>query len=290
MKKLFKSAANFLALAVMAVAAFSFSACEDIKKLELSLNVYDFTNSVFYEDSDVKLTVDLYRHLAPETVDKVVGNIKAGYYDNAIFYQETGYSSQIMIGDLKMENGELKLNRLSDGTLPSEIYGEFENNGTTGSDLVSKKGSIGVWRSYYETDKNYKTSSDARDSGRATWYIPTSEISGYNEYFCVFAQYDTDDTANSKAISAITDILSNNSTEYVIYYTGTYDADNPNDKDGYGLTFNAMKKEYFDNLDEEPEMFEAEGKQLVCFNKKTVKIPNLVDGKVSAMIKSAKVK
>lgn len=287
MKKLLKSAAVFMALAIMTVATFGLAACEDIKKLELSLSVYDYGSNDFYAESDVKFSVDLYRHLAPKTVDKVLEHVKAGYYDNAIFYQETGYSSQIMMGDLKIdENGKIVQN-LIDGKLPSEIYGEFEAGGTTGSNLVSSKGSIGIWRSYYESDGSYTVSSDARDSGRATWYIPTAEISGYNGYFCIFAQYDASATANAKAISAISSILSSNSTDYVIYYTGEYNKEKPDEN--YGLTFHAITKEKFDqDYDTDAEtiygekIFEADGQQLVCFNKKTVKVPNLVNGTVSS--------
>ena len=281
MKKLFKLAVNFMAVALMAVCSFGLAGCEDIKKLELSLSLYNYSDSEFYAESDVKFSVDLYRHLAPKTVDAVVAHVNAGYYDNAIFYQDTSESSLIFVGDLKLENGELKQNLIGD-KLPSEIYGEFESNGTTGSNLVSEKGSIGIWRSYYEQDGSYTTSSDARDSGRATWYLPTATKSAFNGYFCVFAKFDTADTANAKAISALTSIFANSDyyTEYVIYYTGDYD----------NLQFHAMTKSDYDALEEEPEVFEAEGKELVCFNKKTVKIPNVVSGEISAKIKSIKVK
>ncbi|MBR0189179.1 MAG: peptidylprolyl isomerase [Clostridia bacterium] len=283
MKKLFKIAVNFMAVALMAVATFGFAACEDIKKLELSLNLYNYTDNAFYAENDVKFSVDLYRHLAPKTVDAVLEHVKNGYYNGAIFYEQNGI---IMVGDLKIdENGNVVQNLIG-GKLPSEIYGEFESNGTTGSDLVNKKGSIGIWRSYYANDTDtYKTSSNARNSGRATWYIPTSEKSDYNGYFCIFAQYDTEDTANAKAIEAITAIFANADyyTEYVIYYTGEYNAEKPDEN--YGLEFHAVKK---DDFDEDTEVFEAEGQQLVCFNKKTVKIPNVVGGTVSAEIKSVK--
>ena len=283
MKKLFKIAVNFMAVALMTVATFGLAACEDIKKLELSLNLYNYTDNAFYAENDVKFSVDLYRHLAPKTVDAVLEHVKNGYYNGAIFYEQNGI---IMVGDLKIdENGNVVQNLIG-GKLPSEIYGEFESNGTTGSDLVNSKGSIGIWRSYYANDTDtYKTSSNARDSGRATWYIPTSEKSDYNGYFCIFAQYDTEDAANAKAIEAITAIFSNADyyTEYVIYYTGEYNAEKPDEN--YGLTFHAVKKADFD---EDTEVFEAEGQQLVCFNKKTVKIPNVVGGTVSAEIKSVK--
>ncbi|MBP5466867.1 MAG: peptidylprolyl isomerase [Clostridia bacterium] len=299
MKKLFKLAVNFTATLLMAVATFSLAACEDIKKVELKLSLYNYSDSAFYAEDDVKFSVELYRHLAPKTADKVLEHVKAGYYNGAIFYQETGYTSQIMMGDLKFENGELKQN-LIDGKLPSEIYGEFDTNGTTGSNLVSEKGSIGIWRSYYASDANYKTSSNARNSGRATWYIPTSTVSGYNGYFCVFAQYDTEDAANSKAISAITAIFSNSDyyTEYVIYYTGEYEETKPDEN--YGLTFNAVLKENFNDSENGynsedktyngETVFEAEGNQLVSYNYRTVRIPKVEGGLLTAQVKTATVK
>ena len=288
MKKLLKIAVNLMAVVMIAVCSFSLAACEDIKQLKLTLNLYNNTDGVFYAESDVEFSVDLYRHLAPKTVDKVIEHVKAGYYDNAIFYQETGYTSQIMMGDFKLDKDGNVVQNLIDGKLPSEIYGEFEYNGTKGSDLVNGKGSIGIWRSYYASDtQTYKTSSNARNSGRATWYIPTADITDYNGYFCVFAQYDTENTANAKAIDVLKGIFANADyyTEYVIYYTGEYDAEKPDEN--YGLTFNAVKKADFD---EDTEVFEAEKQQLVCFNKKTVKIPNLIDGESSAKVKAVKVK
>lgn len=284
MKKFFKIAVNFMAVAIMAVCSFSLVACEDIKKLELSLNLYNYTDNAFYAESDVKFSVNLYRHLAPKTVDKVLENVKNGYYSDAVFYEESGI---IMMGELKIDANGNVVQNLIENKLPSQIYGEFEYNGTTGSDLVNKKGSIGIWHSYYASDNTYKTSSNARNSGRATWYIPTAEKTDYNGYFCIFAQYDTEDTANAKAIEAITAIFANSDyyTEYVIYYTGEYDTEKPDEN--YGLEFHAVKKADFD---EDTEVFEAEKEQLVCFNKKTVKIPNLADGKVTAKVNSVKVK
>ena len=285
MKKFFKIAVNFMALTLMTVATFSLAACEDIKTLELSLNVYNFSSNEFYAETDVKFSVDLYRHLAPKTVDKVLEHVSAGYYNDAIFYQEDG---RIMIGDLKLDANGNPVQNLIGEKLPSEIYGEFEYNGTKGSDLLVKKGSVVLWRSYYANDtETYKTSSNARNSGRATWFIPTSANTAYDGYFCVFAQYDTENTANAKAIDAISAIFANSDyyTEYIIYYTGEYDAEKADN--GYGLTFHAVKSSDFD---EDTEVFEAKGQQLVCFNKKTIKVPNLVGDKVSAKISKIAVK
>ena len=286
MKKMLKMAVNLMAVVLIAVCTFGLSACEDIKQLDITVQVYDHADSSFYAESDVKFTVDLYRHLAHKTVDKVIEYVNAGYYDNVVFYQNTSENSAIFVGDLKFVDGELQENRIN-GKLPSEMYGEFEYNGTTGSNLVNQKGSIAIWRSYYEQDDGLTTSSDARNSGRATWLIPTATKASYDGNVCVFAQYDKENTANAKAISAISMIFSDTSyyTEYVIYYTGEYDEAKADDN--YGLTFRAVKA---DDFDDDTEVFTAEGKQLVCYNKKTVRIPNAVDGESSAKIKSVKVK
>lgn len=289
MKKLFKIFVNFTAVALMAVCSLGLAACEDIKSLELSLTLYNGTDKVFYAEDDVKFSVDFYRHLAPETVDGVLELVKKGYYSDAIFYQfKDENTSQIMIGDLKLDENFNLVQNLIDGKQPPVIRGEFKYNGVTGSNLVSEKGSIGLWRSYYESG-SYTTSSAARDSGRATWFIPTATITSYDGYYCIFAQYDTADTANAKAISALSAIFASTDyyTEYVVYYTGDYDAEKADAN--YGLKFNAMTKTAFDELDEKPEVFEAEGDELVCFNKKTVKIP-MVKNSVYAKVNSVKVK
>lgn len=298
MKKLFKRVLNvFLCLAVIGVSA-SFAACEDIKTLEITVQVYNYTDSAFYAEKDVTMTVSLYRHLAPKTVDYVIEKAKAGYYDDTVFYKLAEYSSQIMVGDLKFDGTAVTQNLLS-GKLPEEVYGEFERNGTTGSNLVSAKGSIGMWHGFYASagTSTYKTTSKAMDSGRGTLFMPTSVLSAYDGYFCVFATFDTTNEANMNALDAITIALSSsdNYTPYVIFYTGEYDAEKPTEN--YGLTFNAVLKEVFDeNYDAEDNtyngetVFKAEKDQLTEFDYKTVYIPKAVNGQVTAKIKSVKVK
>ena len=283
MKKIFGKLVNVVAAVMLAVAVFSFAGCEDIKRAQFEFKVYDASESKYYAASDVTLDVEFYRHLAPKTVDSVLDKINAKYYDGAIFYVDTAYSNQIMVGDLKYEDGKIVQN-LINGKNPAEIYGEFEYNGTSGSNLKSEKGSIGVWRSWYASNTNDYKTNNAMDTGRATLYIPTSSISGYDGYFCVVAKFD----ASSEALSAIKAVFDSVATytEYVIYYTGTYDADKKDDN--YGLTFNAVRADDFDENEIEG-LFEAEGDQLVCYNKKTVKIP-VVGGEVYAEITSAKVR
>ena len=294
MKRFFKVFANVMAIAITVVAGLSLSACEDIKKVELDLNIYDYENAAVYSAEESTLTLDLYRHLAPKTVDKIIEYVNAGYYNNAIFYKDSAYSNQIMVGDLKMdENGNITQN-LIDGKLPSQIYGEFEYNGTYGSDLVSSKGYVGLWRSWYEfNDNTYKTS-NGMDSARATMYFPTSSISNYKGYFCVFAKYDTKETVNSATYTALTAAFgSDNTVKYVIFFTGEYD-ESKADKN-YGLIFNAVLESEFEYDDEDKtlyngkKIFVAEDKQFVEYNFKTITVAKPVSGVCGAKINSAKI-
>lgn len=296
MKKLFKTAVNFMAVALLALATFGLAACEDIKKLELNLSLYNYSESAFYAEDDVKFSVDLYRHLAPKTVDAVLERVKSGYYDDAIFYTESAYSSQIMVGDLKFdENGNLVQNLINDKLPPEVERGEFEYNGVKGSNLVNEKGAIGLWRSYYEEDGGFAVSSAARNSGRATWYIPTGTKTDYNGWLCLFGQYDAVSETAARAINAITNILSSNGTEYVIYFTGEYNSEKADEN--YGLEFHAVLKSAWDeNYDSDAKtydgeaVFVAEGDQLVYYNFRRVTVPKTEKGTVAAKISEIKIK
>ena len=251
---------NIFAAAVLAFTAFGFTACEDIRTLDITISA---------GGEEYTLSVDLYRHLAPKTVDVLLEYVEEGYYDDAVFYKMDGYDSQIMVGDLKESSGAVVQNAAK-----PEIYGEFESNGTKGSNLTASSGAIGLWRSWYSHDGSYTTSSAARDSGRATWFIPTADISSYDGYFCIFAQYDTADENNSAVIDALTEIFSDedNFEEYTIYYTGTYDAQAADNN--HGLTFHCVPADEFDENEIE-DLFTADEKenQLVQYNAVNVDIP-----------------
>jgi hypothetical protein len=73
-----------------------------------------------------------------------------------------------------------------------------------------------------------------------------------------------------------------NYEEYVLYYTGEYDASKSNENNG--LTAHVVDSESFDEKD----YFEAKGNQLVCYNKQTIKVPTF-DGEISAKVVSIKV-
>ena len=281
MKRNIKIFVNLLALVMITLACLSFSACrEDIKQIELKLAVYNYTTNT---EEELTLKVDLYRHLAPTTVDAIVDYVEGGYYNDAIFYKidESGRSSQIMLGDLKMNaEGQIYQNNIK-----PEIKGEFEAGGTIGSNLVATKGAIGLWRTWTKLDGAYTTSTSTA-TGRSTWFIPTEAISGYDKYFCIFAQIDLTDAVNlatlDKVIASFAD--STKCTSYEVYYTGTdYNAE----KENHGLTFHCEKD--FD-ADEIEDLFTAEGEQYVCYDHYTIKVPTISETeKVAVRVKTATV-
>ena len=152
MKKLFKIAVNAVAAAFTILAAFTFTACRDIKTVEVKLSVYNYTDDKFEEKT---LTVDLYRHLAPKTVDNVLAAINDGYYNGTVIYQNSSASSQLMLGEFKV-NGE-EIVKQADRPI---VEGEFSANGLNGSNLVNKKGYVGLWRSF-TVDAGAYTKTDA---------------------------------------------------------------------------------------------------------------------------------
>lgn len=283
MKRIKRLIINVVAVVMLVSACFGLTACKDIRTLELTVQVYDYSEKV---SKTVTMNVDLYGHLAPKTVDAISSYVKDGYYDNAVFYQLEGYSSQVMLGDFIVKDGELAQN-----SIKPELPGEFVRGGTVGSNLVSKKGSVGLWRNWYAHDGSYKAN-NALGSGRATWYLPTgtSEITDYNEWFCVFAQIDITDADNASALSLISNSFGSDATveEYVVYYTGEYDAEKANEN--YGLEYHCVLEPLFDE-EEIDDLFVAEGAEYTAFNHHTIKISKIPgEDTIATKIVSAKMK
>lgn len=274
-KKIIVAAMAFLMTFVCTI---SFAGCgKDIKEVDVKISLYDFTNSAY---KDYSLDIDLYGHLAPTTVAQISNFIKSGYYNDTVFYKMANYDDQLMIGDLKydpdlQENEGFYLN----AEKPT-IKGEFKYGGTTGSNLKNKEGSIGLWRTWAAQDSSYNAGSTGMETGSATWFIPTKTLSAYDDYFCVFGQYNVNDEDNKETITDIKALFSNTARyeEFVIYYTGEYD----------NLTFHCVKAEDFDE-EEIVDLFEAEenSAQLVCYNHYTIKVPMTSDGRVAAKIVKA---
>ncbi len=296
MNSIKKILVNIIALMLVVVSCFAMTACtgEDIVQVELTISVYNYGEDLEDETDDegvetVKLNVDLYRHLAPNTVKQILNYIKAGYYNDTVFYKIDGednlmqeHPNQIMLGDLKLDGAQIVQNDI----MPT-IKGEFEHGGVTGSNLTAKKGSIGLWRNWYGwNDQSYDVSNDSMHTGRATWFMPTITQSDYNGWFCIFAQFDT----SSEAYELIETALTQNKEEYVIYYTGEYDKNGVDNNNG--LTFNYVPADEYD-AEAIDGLFEADDDQLTCYNPYTVQIPVYEDNTgtyVTAKVTSVRVK
>lgn len=267
---------NIMAVLMLVVCCFGMSACqEDITQIKLNLSVYNYDDNEEGVDigfENTTLTVDLYGHFAPKTVAAVLKYVKDGYYNNTVFYKiDSSFPNQIMLGDLKADGAGIKAQE----SIMPQISGEFEHGGVSGSNLTAKKGSIGLWRTWYEYDGSYNKSNATMHSGRATWFMPTNELettlSGYNGWFCIFAQMDMENEANVKAFELIKDSLtSSNIEKYVVYYTGEYDAEQPDNN--HGLTQHIVPADDF-NVAEVADLFIPKGTQEVCYKHYTVNIP-----------------
>lgn len=270
---------------ILAMATFSLTACEDLRTLEINVSVVNVSDST---PTDYTLTVKLYRHLAPGTVDAIVSYASEGYYDGVTFYRDTD-TSIIMAGDFNFDG-----KTVTQKDEKPAIKGEFKNNGVTGSDLVNDEGYVGLWRNY----SDYTVSEPSRDSGRATIYMPTTSKTSYDGFFCVFGKFDVNGDDNRSAWTAIKNVFDSSlySETYVIYYTGEYNKDD-SVKDN-GLTFHCVTSGEFDNLpqSEKDNVFtpDVEEGQYKNYAKRNVKLPvfgnNKTDRVCGAYIKNVKVK
>ena len=126
MKGIKKIFINVLAICLVAISCFGLSACkEDVVKVQLNVGVYNYSEEV-KEVENKKFSIDLYSYVAPKTVDAVTKYIKQGYYNDTFFYIIDGgdvdFPNQLMLGDLKMVDGEIVQNDIK-----PTIKGEFEN-------------------------------------------------------------------------------------------------------------------------------------------------------------------
>ena len=258
-------------MTLMVFAAFTFTACRDIKTVEVKFSVYNYTDDKFEEKT---LTVNLYRHLAPKTVDNVLSAIKDGYYNDTVVYQNSSATSQLMLGEFKVSGEEIT--KQADRPM---VEGEFSANGLNGSNLVNQKGYIGLWRSYTKDAGSYTKTDTGMNSGTAVWYMPTSTLSSYNGYFTVFAKIDMDSDANSSAFTAIQAIFTGSHYEnYEVFYTGESSDE---------LVCHIIKTDDLaedDNYDADAgtyggeKIYSATGADLVSLNRRTVRIPVLENG------------
>ena len=298
MGRLLKKFIGFIAVVVMALSSFAFTACTgNATAIEFTVMVYDSSVGKVAEHT---LNVNLYKSVAPKTVEAMISYAKNGYFDGMTFYVMTSfdgtsaYSSQIMFGDF-IYNAEQKVLTLGENYGRQEyLDGEYKNAGYVGNNLKNEKGSIGLWRTW-QKENSYKTSNWS-NTGKATWYIPTSTISDYDDNFCVFGKIDLDNSKSSATWSMISSVCNNSSLtkSLVVYYTGEYNSDDAVINNG--LEFHCLPIDDFEDLTdaEVDEIFVAEEGQYVKYNKMTVKVPLRADGSgrtpSAAYVKSVKVK
>ena len=271
MKRFTKIIVNILAIVMLMLSCFGLVACEDIRRIAITVEVYDMEEEVLEERT---LTVDLYRHLAPETVDTIVKYINDGYYNSTengnMFFYQIGTTKQVMLGNFLYKDNQVVLNN----PMPT-INGEFQANGVVGSNLTNKEGAIGLWRTW-SSSGSYSSNDGFANTGSATWYMPMESLaSKYDGYFCIFGKFSFESgTENCEVWEDIKAMFSNGINyynKYEVYYTGEYDASAEN----YGLTANIIE---YDNFNEEniPNLFKAEGKNIDApdmFNHYTIKVP-----------------
>ena len=284
MKKITKIMVNLLVAILLATTCFGLVGCskEDIKTVELTVSVFNYETNTWYDEDETKITIDLYRHLAPNTVDAIVSYVEEGYYDDTLFYTMGGSLNKIMVGDLKVnDRGDIVQNAIK-----PQIQGEFEHGGTIGSNLSVAKGNVALWRTWNAHDNSYNTSRDVH-TGRATWFMPTEAISSYDGWFCVFAVIDMEKTENANTWEYVKNAVTKdaNTEEYTVYYTGEYDSEKPDEN--HGLTFNCEDDV---NLSSVSDLFKAETEEYVCYNNYKIKVANAGTGRnYGAKIVSAKI-
>ena len=280
MKRFTKFFVSLLAVIILAGTCLGLTACakDDIRRVELTVQV---------NNEEKVITLDLYRNLAPTTVDKMLEYIKDGYYDDALFYSPySGVDSgvnlkSVMMGDLKMIDGEIVQNDIK----PMLEKGEFEKGGAMGTNLKVSEHSLVLWRNWSASNGSYTSSSKLDiESGRATWMMPTQSITSYDKYFCVFGVMNTALTDTDKVWDEIrAQVLPDaTTTKYVVYYTGEYDQTKPNEN--FGLTFHCEKQSELGDVTKIDGLFEAKGEQFTCFNSYVISVPNQTCKVVSAKV------
>ena len=95
---------------------------------------------------------------------------------------------------------------------------DFEKNGTTGSNLTNSTGYLGLWRTW---DSTKSFSNNGFTNSTTQIYMPKSDISSYNGYFCVFAKYSTED--DLEVINDMIALFADD--EYYTEYTCYFEAD-----------------------------------------------------------------
>ena len=212
-------------------------------KLQVEVVVYDAETETTGSET---ISFDMYEGLAPKAVAAVKQAVKDGKYNDCVLYEQstangTSVSSQLMFGGLKKSGSSYE--RAEQTAVPDA---DFEKNGTTGSNLTNSLGYLGLWRTW-NTTKSFST--DGFKNSTTQIYMPKSDITSYNGYFCVFAKYSTQEDLD--VINDIVALFGNSDyyTEYTCYFTADRDGRLVKDADGKP-TWNIMTTESFEEAEE----------------------------------------
>lgn len=282
MKRIFKTLCLLLTLVFTLGFTASLTACEDIKQIKVNISVFDIEKSQQVETS---ITVDLYRHLAPETVDAIISYVEKGYYNDTLFYKNNMYTN-ILFGDYKVVDKALVQNN-ADYVLP--IDGEFVANGLKmDGEFKFTEGTIGLWRDWQASGDFKNNNNEAFNSGKGTLFIPTETKTEYNDYFCILGKIETEiGSDNEKAFRLLKAITSSGKhfVNFTTFYTGDVTVKEDGTIDYSGLTYHQMLTQDFNdryNEDENTidglEVFKAEGSEFIKYNKQTLQLPVAVAG------------
>lgn len=217
--------------------------CSKIVKLQVEVVVYNTETKTTEEKT---ISFDMYEGLAPNAVAAVKQAIKDGKYSDCVLYEQStsngvSTSSQLMFGGLKKSGSTFE--RVQQTAVPNA---DFEKNGTTGSNLTNSLGYLGLWRTW-DTTKSFTNNGFTNSTTQI--YMPKSDLTSYNGYFCIFAKYTSQDD-----LDVINDIISLfGSTDYYTEYTCYFEADRDGrlvkDADGNPV-WNIMTTEEFDEATE----------------------------------------
>ena len=190
-------------------------------KMTITVTYYSLnkqTGEYTATDKTETVSVKLHKHVAPVTCDRLQTLAKEKFFEGAVFYKNTNYSSQVMIGDLFYKEGKFteKIygNRLT--ATPDNPYAmEFDKSGVKGNNLSATEGNIALWR---DLDRNSDLTFDnsaTYGNGASTLFIPTG-TTNYTGYVAVFGELEKSFTDFMKELKK--DLAdSDKYTSYTVY-------------------------------------------------------------------------
>lgn len=139
-----KKTVKIFMLFIVIVTMFTMTSCKKIGGINMKKDIY----AQIVLTTGEKINLQLYREIAPETVDNFVKLATDGYYKGAIFHR--------VIENFMIQTGGYKIVEDSLENLPEidSIKGEFASNGYDKNDLKHELGVISMARS---SDKNSAT-------------------------------------------------------------------------------------------------------------------------------------